>query len=118
MQNRAKICKMRIPLAVKMGGFFTVFLCFLLYHIAVRTARRNCKIIRLAKASRKGYTADLSSGSFPVLRLTAPPCCEAHTQAVKELIARYGAERLSDIAERDYAPLLEEAEELVCGKFR
>lgn len=33
-----------------------------------------------------------------------------HTQEVKELIAKYGAERLSDIAESDYAAVLAEAE--------
>ncbi len=35
-----------------------------------------------------------------------------HTQEVKELIAKYGAERLSDIAESDYAAVLAEAEGL------
>ncbi len=33
-----------------------------------------------------------------------------HTQEVKELIAKYGAEKLSDIAESDYAAVLAEAE--------
>lgn len=36
-----------------------------------------------------------------------------HTQEVKELIAKYGAEKLSDIAEADYAAVLAEAEGLV-----
>lgn len=36
-----------------------------------------------------------------------------HTQEVKELIAKYGAEKLSDIAESDYAAVLAEAEGLV-----
>lgn len=36
-----------------------------------------------------------------------------HTQEVKELIAKYGAEKLSDIAEADYAAVLTEAEGLV-----
>lgn len=36
-----------------------------------------------------------------------------HTQEVKELITRYGADKLSDIAEADYAAVLEEAEGLV-----
>ncbi len=36
-----------------------------------------------------------------------------HTQEVKELIAKYGAEKLSDIAESDYAAVLSEAEGLV-----
>lgn len=36
-----------------------------------------------------------------------------HTAEVKELIAKYGAEKLSDIAESDYAALLAEAEGLV-----
>lgn len=35
------------------------------------------------------------------------------TAEVKELIAKYGAEKLSDIAESDYAAVLAEAEELV-----
>ena len=35
-----------------------------------------------------------------------------HTQKVKELITRYGANKLSDIAEADYAAVLEEAEGL------
>jgi len=35
-----------------------------------------------------------------------------HTQEVKELIAKYGAEKLSDIAESDYAAVLAEAEGL------
>lgn len=35
-----------------------------------------------------------------------------HTQEVKELIAKYGAEKLSDIAEADYAAVLAEAEGL------
>lgn len=36
-----------------------------------------------------------------------------HTQEVKELITRYGADKLSDIAEADYAAVLAEAEKLV-----
>lgn len=36
-----------------------------------------------------------------------------HTQEVKELIAKYGASKLSDIAESDYAAVLAEAEGLV-----
>lgn len=36
-----------------------------------------------------------------------------HTAEVKELIAKYGAEKLSDIAESDYAAVLAEAEGLV-----
>lgn len=36
-----------------------------------------------------------------------------HTQEVKELIAKYGADKLSDIAEADYAGVLAEAEGLV-----
>ena len=36
-----------------------------------------------------------------------------HTQEVKELIAKYGAEKLSDLAESDYAAVLAEAEGLV-----
>lgn len=36
-----------------------------------------------------------------------------HTAEVKELIAKYGADRLSDLAESDYAALLAEAEGLV-----
>lgn len=36
-----------------------------------------------------------------------------HTQEVKELITRYGADKLSDIAEADYAAVLTEAEGLV-----
>ena len=36
-----------------------------------------------------------------------------HTQEVKELITRYGADKLSDIAETDYAAVLAEAEGLV-----
>lgn len=36
-----------------------------------------------------------------------------HTAEVKELIAKYGAEKLSDIAESDYAAMLAEAEGLV-----
>lgn len=35
-----------------------------------------------------------------------------HTAEIKELIAKYGAEKLSDVAETDYAALLAEAEEL------
>lgn len=35
-----------------------------------------------------------------------------HTQKVKELIAKYGAEKLSDLAESDYAAVLTEAEGL------
>lgn len=35
-----------------------------------------------------------------------------HTQEVKELIAKYGAEKLSDISESDYAAVLAEAEGL------
>lgn len=35
-----------------------------------------------------------------------------HTAEIKELIARFGAEKLSDVAETDYAALLTEAEEL------
>lgn len=35
------------------------------------------------------------------------------TAEVKELIAKYGASKLSDIAEADYAAVLAEAEELV-----
>ena len=35
-----------------------------------------------------------------------------HTQEVKELIAKYGAEKLSDRAESDYAAVLAEAEGL------
>jgi hypothetical protein len=35
-----------------------------------------------------------------------------HTQEVKELIAKYGAEKLSDLAENDYAAVLAEAEGL------
>ena len=35
-----------------------------------------------------------------------------HTQEVKELIAKYGASKLSDIAESDYAAVLSEAEGL------
>lgn len=35
-----------------------------------------------------------------------------HTAEVKELIAKYGADRLSDLAESDYAALLAEAEGL------
>ena len=35
-----------------------------------------------------------------------------HTQEVKELIAKYGASKLSDIAESDYAAVLAEAEGL------
>ena len=44
---------------------------------------------RLAKISRAGHTAE-----------------------IKELIAKYGAEKLSDVAEADYAALLTEAEGL------
>lgn len=36
-----------------------------------------------------------------------------HTAEVKELIAKYGADKLSDLAESDYAALLAEAEGLV-----
>lgn len=36
-----------------------------------------------------------------------------HTQEVKELIVKYGTEKLSDIAEADYAAVLAEAEGLV-----
>ena len=36
-----------------------------------------------------------------------------YTQEVKELIAKYGADKLSDIAEADYAAVLAEAEGLV-----
>lgn len=36
-----------------------------------------------------------------------------HTAEVKKLIAKYGAEKLSDLAESDYAALLAEAEGLV-----
>ena len=36
-----------------------------------------------------------------------------HTAEVKELIAKYGASKLSDIAESDYAAVLAEAEGLV-----
>lgn len=36
-----------------------------------------------------------------------------HTAEVKELIAKYGAEKLSDIAESDYAAVLAEAEGLL-----
>ena len=36
-----------------------------------------------------------------------------HTQKIKELITRYGADKLSDIAEADYAAVLAEAEGLV-----
>ena len=36
-----------------------------------------------------------------------------HTQEIKELITRYGADKLSDIAETDYSAVLEEAEGLV-----
>lgn len=36
-----------------------------------------------------------------------------HTQEVKELIAKYGAEKLSDLAEIDFAAVLEEAEGLL-----
>ena len=36
-----------------------------------------------------------------------------HTAEVKELIAKYGAEKLSDLAESDYAAVLAEAEGLV-----
>ncbi|MBQ6672637.1 MAG: hypothetical protein IJM73_05395 [Spirochaetales bacterium] len=36
-----------------------------------------------------------------------------HTAEVKELIAKYGAEKLSDIADSDYAAVLAEAEGLV-----
>lgn len=36
-----------------------------------------------------------------------------HTQEVKELIAKYNAEKLSDIAEADYAAVLAEAKGLV-----
>lgn len=36
-----------------------------------------------------------------------------HTAEVKELIAKYGAEKLSDIAESDYAAVLAEAEGLI-----
>ena len=36
-----------------------------------------------------------------------------HTQEVKELIAKYNAEKLSDIAEADYTAVLAEAEGLV-----
>ena len=36
-----------------------------------------------------------------------------HTAEVKELISKYGAEKLSDIAEADYASVLAEAEGLV-----
>lgn len=35
-----------------------------------------------------------------------------HTQEVKELIAKYGADKLSDLAESDYAAVLTEAEGL------
>lgn len=35
-----------------------------------------------------------------------------HTAEIKELIARFGAEKLSDVAEADYAALLTEAEGL------
>lgn len=35
-----------------------------------------------------------------------------HTAEIKELIAKYGAEKLSDIAESDYAAVLAEAEGL------
>ena len=36
-----------------------------------------------------------------------------HTAEVKKLIVKYGAEKLSDLAESDYAALLAEAEGLV-----
>lgn len=36
-----------------------------------------------------------------------------HTAEVKELITKYGADKLSDLAESDYAALLAEAEGLV-----
>ena len=36
-----------------------------------------------------------------------------HTQEVKKLIAKYNADKLSDIAEADYAAVLAEAEGLV-----
>lgn len=36
-----------------------------------------------------------------------------HTAEVKELIAKYGADKLSDLAESDYAAVLAEAEGLV-----
>jgi len=35
-----------------------------------------------------------------------------HTAEIKELITKYGADRLSDVAESDYAALLAEAEGL------
>ena len=35
-----------------------------------------------------------------------------HTSEIKEIIAKYGAEKLSDISESDYAALLAEAEAL------
>ena len=40
-------------------------------------------------------------------------CRSGHTQEIKALIAKYGAEKLSDIAESDYAAVLAEAEGLV-----
>lgn len=36
-----------------------------------------------------------------------------HTVEIKDLISKYGADKLSDIAESDYAAVLAEAEELI-----
>lgn len=67
-----------------------------------------------AEAPKEKPTPEQQTVTFVQLRSRLSEISRAgHTQEVKELIAKYGAEKLSDIAEADYAAVLAEAEGLV-----
>lgn len=65
------------------------------------------------EASKEQPAPETKTVTFVELRSRLAEISRAgHTAEIKELIARFGAEKLSDVAETDYAALLTEAEEL------
>lgn len=64
-------------------------------------------------ASTEQPTPETRTVTFVELRSRLAEISRAgHTAEIKELIARFGAEKLSDVKEADYAALLAEAEGL------
>jgi len=65
-------------------------------------------------AAKEETTPEPLAVSFVQLRSRLAEISRSgHTAEIKELIAKFGADKLSAIAESDYAALLAEAEELV-----
>lgn len=67
-----------------------------------------------AEAPKEQHTLETQTVTFVQLRSRLSEISRSgHTAEVKELIAKFGADKLSDLNESDYAALLAEAEGLV-----